>query len=298
MGTYSDIEDKTEEPASLQDILVQNLILDFGECGFRCVRCSFFLSSLSFCLTGLATLLTGIWLNTTHEDISTELAQQTLTGYLNAANFLIIFGLVVLTSSLLACCGSRRNNIGLLTGYAVLLCLLITAEFTAIILSCVYRDKIEKTMADELYSTLDHYGVPGYEKLTSQIDSLQRRFSCCGNTAYTDWLRINWNPNKTQSVVPLSCCLQPTVKNCNILTTKNTDNIFVNGCHQHLKKYMLENLHVIRGFSVWILVIGILGILFSLCLIITLRRRRKLFAGDIFSPKRRRDEYSMEEYNY
>ena len=76
--------------------------------------------------------------------------------------------------------------------------------------------------------------------------------------------------NNTGSV-PKSCCKDPKDDTCNKNVTQDLTKIYTKGCYGFVRKYLLNNLHVISGFGIWIAVIQIMGMIFGLCLCCQIR---------------------------
>lgn len=257
---------------------LNNVILDFGECGFRCIRSSFFLFNLFFFTAGLTILLLGVWLNLTSKQAALDYASlSALNIYIQGPTYLIIVGILTLLLTLMGCCGIRVGSMCLLVLYAIFLTLVLVLQLGAIGLTYIYKDKVESTLTLGFKTSLDNYDQPGYVKLSRVLDSIQTSFSCCGSDSYADWSTTTFgHAHKKQ--VPRTCCAGTFTEGCNSLN--NVDMINTVGCFRQLKKYLLENLHVINGFAVWIGVMEMLGILFSIIFMIKIRKERRTRRGD------------------
>ena len=253
MLSMSDYDNNDDHEESFS---MNNIILDFGECGFRCIRSSFFLFNLFFWTAGLTIVLLGVWLNITSKDAAIDYAS--LSGiniYIQGPSYLIVIGIATLFLTFMGCCGIRLSSICLMSCYAASLCLILAFQLAAIGLTYIYKDKVQTTLTNGFKLSLNHYSEIGHERLSTVLDSLQTSFQCCGGEGFSDWLLTKWGKEHRKSV-PRTCCVLPYTETCNMDVPSNIEMIYRDGCYKHLKKYLLENLHVINGFAVWIVVIG------------------------------------------
>lgn len=289
-GNFSDANTEMNQQKRLQD-----LVANVGECSFRCIKITFFIFNLFFWIVGFFILFLAIWLIFTREDATSAYARVSrMEGYVNGPTILLAIGVVTLLLSLVACCGSRKNHVILLSFYTALLFVITTVEIGLIILAHTYRADIDMKLHKEFQTNLNSYGITGNEHVTTSIDSLQREFKCCGNQGYVDWFDTKWwQMNHGNFSVPQSCCVIARMKNCNKdIDSNKVDLIFRNGCYEHVRKYLLENLHIISGFGVWLVVLECLGIIFSVVLIIKIRKEEK------FLQSKTEECYSMTTVDY
>ena len=254
------------------------IITSFGECGFTCIKLTFFCFNLIFWIAGIVILIVGIWLHSQKDEAAKNYAH--LSGnitYINGPTFCIAIGVITILVSFLACCGAKTENMCMLGCYGGLLMVILIIEIVSITITYVYRERIETSLKNDFQKTLNKYGQSDWERLTTSIDELQKDFHCCGNNKYSDWFETSWGMNNANSV-PKSCCRRLNEKDCNINLSKDSQKIYRCGCYNHVKKYLLENLHIISGFGVWIAMIEILGIIFSTCLMCRLRKKCNEYA--------------------
>ena len=267
---YNDYSEKDGKRSGLAD-----LITTIGECGFKCIKVTFFCFNLIFWLAGIAILAIGIWLHGQKDEAAKDYAH--LSGninYVNGPTFCIAIGVITVLVSFLACCGAKTENMCMLGCYSGLLFVILVIEVVSITITYVYRERIENSLKNDFQKTLNKYGHEDWTRLTKSIDELQKDFNCCGNKKFSDWFETPWALNNTNSV-PRSCCRKITEKNCNTDLSKDSRKIYRHGCYNHVKKYLLENLHIISGFGIWIAMIEMLGIGFSTCLMCRLKNKSK-----------------------
>eukprot|EP00794_Sanderia_malayensis_P007656 gene7656-8496_t len=222
-------------------------------------------------MAGVVILVIGVWLHSQKDEAAKDYAH--LSGkinYVNGPSFCIAIGVITILISFLACCGARTENMCMLGCYAGLLTVILVVEIVSIAITYAYRERIDNSLKKDFQKTLNKYGQVDWEKMTKSIDELQKDFHCCGNNKYTDWYQTSWSANNTNSI-PRSCCKRPNDNMCNKNLSKDTSKIYTSGCYFHVKKYLLENFHIISGFGIWIALIESIGIGFSICLICRLR---------------------------
>ena len=260
-----------------QQTYFHNMVMDVGECGFKCINIAFFVYNLLFWIVGFVVLLLAAILHTTRNEASTDYTHWSgLQGYLNGPVILLVVGSFTLLLSFLACIGSHKNNIPLLTCYTVVLLLVTIAELGLVIMAYSYRTQIDNSLKVDFQKTLNQYSLAGNEGVTSALDNIQQEFKCCGNDGYKDWSDTKWwLQHGGNYSVPTSCCIIPRMRSCNRDVEQKLETVFTEGCYVHIKKYLLENIHMISGFAIWILVLEILGIVFSVVLIVKIRKQNK-----------------------
>ena len=242
-----------------------------GDCGYKCLKILVVFFNLLFWLAGCTLFGLGIWLLSNKEEVAGDYTK--LTGSINykAAPILcVVIGVVTIVVAFLACCGAIKESQCMLGSYFGFIALIFVLEITAIVLTYVYREQIEKNLRGDIKDTLNRYKDHDYESVTRAIDEIQASFKCCGNDKYKDWFNTKWGRNNKGSV-PKSCCKDPKDDTCNKNVTQELTKIYTKGCYDFVRKYLLNNLHVISGFGIWIAVIQIMGMIFGLCLCCQIR---------------------------
>ena len=242
-----------------------------GECGFKCLKFMVVFFNLLFWLAGCALFALGIWLLSSKGEVAGDYTK--LNGSINyksAPILCVVIGAVTIVVAFLACCGAIKENQCMLGSYFAFVALIFALEITAIVLTYIYREDIEKNLRGDIRQTLNRYGDADYDSVTRAIDEIQQSFKCCGNDRYKDWFKTRWAKKRKESV-PKSCCKDPSDKSCNKEVSKDDSKIYTKGCYSFVRKYLLNNLHVISGFGIWIAVIQIMGMIFGLCLCCQIR---------------------------
>jgi len=242
-----------------------------GEYGYKCLKFMVVFFNLLFWLAGCALFGLGIWLLGNKGEVAGDYTK--LAGSINykAAPILcVVIGAVTIVVAFMACCGAIKENQCMLGSYFAFVLLIFSLEITAIVLTYIYREQIEKNLRGDIQETLNEYKVYDHESVSRAIDEIQGSFKCCGNYQYEDWFSTNWG-KKNKGSVPKSCCKDPLDDSCNKHASRDSMKIYNGGCYEYVRRYLLNNLHVISGFGIWIAVIQIMGMIFALCLCCQIR---------------------------
>lgn len=242
-----------------------------GDCGYKCLKFMVVFFNLLFWLAGCTLFGLGIWLLSSKGEVAGDYTK--LAGSINykAAPILcVVIGAVTIVVAFMACCGAIKENQCMLGSYFAFIVVIFFLEITAIVLTYVNREEIENNLRGDIQETLNEYQDTDHEAVTRAIDEIQGSFKCCGNYQYIDWFNTSWG-RRNEGSIPKSCCKDPSDVTCNKNATQDPTKVYTQGCYDFVRKYLLNNLHVISGFGIWIAVIQIMGMIFSLCLCCQIR---------------------------
>ena len=249
-----------------------NVVSIVGECAYKCIQFAFFVFNTLYLIVGGIVLSFGIWLHINHKQGVVDYVRLTeLSVYFNGELFLIAVGVITCLLSIIGFCGLRGANLCILISYTLLLLITLSAQVAVVVLTNIYKGHIEKQLRDSFLNALNKYALPKFENLTQSIDSLQKDFGCCGNDTYKDWLKTDWG-RFHNNTVPKSCCVFPYEKLCNKNILENPSFINAEGCYYTVRKYLIENLHLISGFGIWVIVLEAVCIFFSIIFIFQIRK--------------------------
>jgi hypothetical protein len=107
--------------------------------------------------------------------------------------------------------------------------------------------------------------------VTQAWNLIQNDFQCCGVSNYSNWLEA---PKMDGKDVPDSCCKNET-PNCGkgVLLSGDLNNINQAGCFTKLELLIVDNVAVVGGIGIAIVVLQIIGTLVSCMLARNMRRR-------------------------
>ncbi|XP_063680730.1 23 kDa integral membrane protein-like [Bolinopsis microptera] len=174
---------------------------------------------------------------------------------------LMIIGVLVFILGFLGCFGSFRENRVVLIVYTILLVLVLMGEVVAIIISMIYKGKIEESVEDGLELKVEGY-VTGIADDIEIMDKIQDTLQCCGihgpetYTNNTEWLK-----NHSNVTVPASCCGSVTERDPIRRTCKTSnDLLYTEGCLDLTTHTLKDNTGLIIGITMGFIVIQIIGV--------------------------------------
>lgn len=233
--------------------------------------------NLLFWLAGCTLFGLGIWLLRSKGEVAGDYTK--ISGSINyksAPILCVVIGAITIVVAFLACCGAIKESQCMLGSYFAFIAIIFALEITALVLTYVYREEIEKNLRGDIKQTLNRYRDDNHDSVTRAIDEIQTSFKCCGNDKYSDWFNTRWG-RRHEGSVPKSCCRDPSDESCNKHVTKDATKIYTKGCYNFVRKYLLNNLHVISGFGIWIAVIQIMGMIFGMCLCCQIRHEFDIY---------------------
>jgi len=172
---------------------------------------------------------------------------------------LMIIGVLVFILGFLGCFGSFRENRIVLIVYTILLVLVLMGEVVAIIISMIYKGKIEESVEDGLELKVEGY-VTGIAEDIEIMDKIQDTLQCCGihgpdtYTSNKDWLEKHNNVT-----VPASCCgVDP--EDAALTCNTSDNNLYTDGCLDLTTNTLKDNTGLIIGITMGFIVIQIIGV--------------------------------------
>jgi len=234
-------------------------------CGNKCVKYSVFTVNLLVCIVGAAILATSLALI-----LSSSFAND-VTNAINAAGkngddfaaFSAVFivaavvgGLLFLTG-FLGCCGAACENVCLLGIFFVIILILFLVELGIGIAALAMRGSLQKDI-NNYYTT---NVIPQYiqscndssNDLTKAWNETQYDLNCCGCNGIQDYL------NSTT-------CFNQCPKNSVALST---------GCCTKIWNILDDNMDIIGGVAIGLLVIELLAMIFSCCLCSAVKKKAR-----------------------
>uniref|UniRef100_A0A7N5JHA2 Tetraspanin n=1 Tax=Ailuropoda melanoleuca TaxID=9646 RepID=A0A7N5JHA2_AILME len=222
------------------------------EGGMKCIKYLVFFFNFIFWLCGIALIALGIF-------VQIELRNTlVMTGPASASAAPIVIlavGVIVFFISFFGCCGAMKENYCMVTTFAVLLTLIFLVEIAAAIAGYIFKDKIQGVINEEVQEELNNYN----SSKVNPLDTLQKKYSCCGVSNYTDWFSV---PQFKPGRVPSSCCKNNT--ECSNHPTH--DNVNEEGCVTKIEAWLRKHIVIVAAVALGIAFFEILGIIFACCL--------------------------------
>lgn len=167
-----------------------------------------------------------------------------------ASIILIMVGAMLMLTALsgfLNICFNSKKGWWTFIACLILIFILIT---TIIVLSIVYRNKIQHSLADVMYSAVKDYGSDS--DMQEIVDTVQTVFHCCGVFGASDWLDTSYGK------VPHSCSGAVYSKEWEDETT---------GCYDLLTNMFDQHMKIVVGVAIGVYLIFLLGMFVSCALI-------------------------------
>ncbi|XP_076310725.1 CD151 antigen-like isoform X1 [Tachypleus tridentatus] len=248
-----------------------------GCCSVSFLKYVLYVFNVLFFFAGWAVLGVGLWTVIDKHHYVNLLATST---YAATSYILIIAGITVLFVTVIGCIGVRQEDRCLLLIYTFMLLLIFLLEAVAGIIAYVYQEQVRSELAVYMNGTFNSYYYFDQGR-TDAIDSLQRKYKCCGALDFEDWHYSRWlkeNPD-VKNKVPDSCCITET-PSCGV--RDHPSNIHDDSCIGALEKEIKDHLNILGAVGLGFCFVQVFGMIISCCLYISIR--------DYIGPKK--------HYNY
>ncbi|XP_078423720.1 tetraspanin-33 isoform X1 [Cetorhinus maximus] len=196
------------------------------------------------------------------------------------ALLLIIVGCLIFCITFLGCTGALRDIQILLQIFMWSLLLILFLQVIGATLGFIFSKKVEKKSV-----ALFEKGIIRYRDdldLQNLIDYIQKKFKCCGVSNYSDWSKnmyfscVDNNPSLERCAVPFSCCVMGTEEVLNTMCGYETQSmkrstaqkqIYTGGCMDKVITWGHQNLFLIGGLGLGLLLLEVLTISLTVMLL-------------------------------
>ncbi|MEE6513696.1 hypothetical protein FKM82_021468 [Ascaphus truei] len=179
------------------------------------------------------------------------------------ALILITVGILMFAVTFVGCMGALRDLHFLLKIFAWMLLFILILQLVAAVLGFLFSGMVLEKAAILMSKAITQYRQD--LDLQNFIDYVQKKFECCGVTAYTDWSQniyfncIDANPSLERCGVPYSCCIKE--KGQNVINTmcgyetqnrkywEAQDLIYLDGCLNKIVSWGRGNLLLLGGLA-------------------------------------------------
>ncbi|XP_015274027.1 PREDICTED: tetraspanin-4-like [Gekko japonicus] len=230
-----------------------------------CVKVKMFVFNLIFWLGGCGVLGVGVWLAVTQGRFATLSFS---FPSLSAAGLFMATGAIIMVVGFLGCLGAVTEHRCLLLTFFLVLSTLFLLELVGLLVFVTCRDKFDGYAQANLKEGLKLYKTDDNLGLTHAWDLVQTEFRCCGVQNYTDW----FVHNRTQ--VPESCCMLPS--SCQVESAQ-PPYLWSEPCYGKVKNWLGQNISAMGIFAACIIVVQVLGIVFSMLMYCQVRRAEKYY---------------------
>jgi CD63 antigen len=230
-----------------------------------------FVFNFFFFLTGVALISVGAYMKIEMANYLNFLDD----AYFNSSILFIILGVVILVIGFFGCCGACTENACMMFTFGSLLAVVVVIEIGVAIAVYVFRNDAHQVITQKMKEGMEHYGTgPDFQGVTETWNQIQFDLKCCGVENYRDWFSPNITFSKLsgRKDVPDSCCKENTPgcgKNAeDILSKINQD-----GCFTLLETTVKDNVAMVGGIAIAVIVLQIIGVLVSCMLANNMKRR-------------------------
>ncbi|XP_066470928.1 CD63 antigen [Tiliqua scincoides] len=221
--------------------------------GMKCIKFLVFFFNFIFWLCGIALIAVGVYVQI---ELNNTLVITSASSS-GAPIVILAVGVIIFFISFFGCCGAWKENYCMVTTFAILLTLIFLVEIAVAIAGYILKDQVKEIINNEVWDEMKQYRQDS--KIAKALDDVQRKYTCCGASNYTDWFNITeFTPNH----VPESCCKQNV--NCTSDPTEATVN--PEGCVAKIETWMKKHFVIVAAVALGIAFFELLGIIFACCL--------------------------------
>ncbi|KAK2832203.1 hypothetical protein Q7C36_015665 [Tachysurus vachellii] len=219
----------------------------------------FMLINSFFVVLGISLFGSSLWILFDTSSVITVLSNESDVKV--AAGGLFVIGLLVVGVSVLGCIGVHIENRCFIAIYMGFLIAIIFGELFITFLLLLKKSQFEKFLAESVDAIIGKYGVNDTQSTWSLLDRVQQSAKCCGRQNASDWETNKFiQLQNTSNIYPCSCfngsC--PVFMAGEIFQFGNGTHIYTTGCEKKLKDWFEQNVFVIIGMALALLIIQIL----------------------------------------
>ncbi|XP_037704139.1 tetraspanin-8 [Choloepus didactylus] len=222
-----------------------------------CLKYSMFIFNFLFWLCGILILAVAIWIRVS-KDGQEILSSETNTNV--AVNLLIAVGAIIMILGFLGCCGAVKESRCMLLLFFIGLLLILLLQVVAGILGAVFKPQSDRIMNETLYENVKLLSTSGdtAKEFQKALVEFQEEFKCCGLVnGPADW------GNNFQQYYKSCECPTSTDSSCTFYEEKY---VYKQPCISLIKDLVAKHIIIIIGIAFGLMVIEILGLVFSMVL--------------------------------
>ncbi|XP_031438483.1 leukocyte antigen CD37 [Clupea harengus] len=185
---------------------------------------------------------------------------------------LAIIGLMVVGVSVLGCAGGQLESKCLLMFYMGFLIAIALGQIFMTFILLVQRKKIERFLVNQVDKTIEQYGGNETDNQVTWtlLDKVQRSEKCCGRQNSADWGQNAYIQSLSRDDVYPCSCFNRSMPCPPYLTVNGTEihrfgmgnDTYTGGCQARLTSWLEENIAVIIGMDVGLLIVQVLQFTF------------------------------------
>ncbi|TRY73046.1 hypothetical protein TCAL_03336 [Tigriopus californicus] len=265
---------------------------------FGCLKFLVFVVNFLFWLFGLGVMAVSLWLLFDQQLYLQSIGAHQTDYYIGTYIILGIGGIMTLVG-FLGCCGAWKESTWMLGTFFILLIFIFIGEIAVGALIYLQEAPYKDVISRSVEATVKRKYHSNSTATTQTFDLIQEGLRCCGHNEPLDWARSVYNGHSQDQLreigiphnsktptnngitifnIPESCCKLPSTADCFAAVTKvepgriPSDKIYTKGCSEALIDFV--DLHFIYLIAVGggVVVLQLIGMVFSLCLCCALRR--------------------------
>jgi len=220
-------------------------------CCSQVVKYGMFVSNLIIFLGGAIVFVIGLITLIDRNFLNELLGTNLFSG---AVYVLVITSALVCLLAFFGCFGAVKEIKCMLLTYFIMLFLIFVTMLIGGILGYVFREKVELTMRQEMFSSIKLYG--SRRQVTGAWDTTQSRLKCCGVETFRDW----------GIKIPFSCCQEidrDGIQRKPCQDNPSLANVYHKGCYEVGLQFIKERAAVIGLSGIIVAILMIFGMVFS-----------------------------------
>jgi len=203
--------------------------------------------------------------------------------YYISTYILLIIGILLVTVAFLGCCGAFKESQCMLLSFFCVLLVVLVAQLATAIWAYVNADTLEPMIRSTIKMTVNEdYKINESRRTT--FDTIQKSLKCCGAERPHDWatnkVSIGVSSPPDLYDIPESCCVSGIpMEACHKATRQlkvgakiDTYAVYQSGCIEKVIKVLKDNASIIVMVGLGVMLLEVCGLLFSLVLIVTIKR--------------------------
>ncbi|XP_040570131.1 CD9 antigen isoform X2 [Lepeophtheirus salmonis] len=265
---------------------------------FGCLKFLVFVANFLFWCLGLGVMAVSLWLL-----FDAKLYLQSLgshrVDYFIGTYIILGVGAVITLVGFLGCCGAWKESPWMLGTFFVFLVFILVAEFGACILVYFKEAPYQGVIENSVKATVMKKYHQNSTATTQTFDLIQQGLECCGAEGPSDWSISIFNgyiENNAPEIgiprslgdprdklgrnfnLPQSCCVDIKSNDCLTAITGadykalRAEDVFTEGCSNKMVSFVEEHVIYLLAMVAGVLVIQVVGMIFSLCLCCALKR--------------------------
>ncbi|XP_041933981.1 tetraspanin-19 isoform X1 [Alosa sapidissima] len=191
---------------------------------------------------------------------------------------LALIGLVVVVVSVIGCAGGQLESKCLLLIYMGFIIIITFGQTFVTFVLLLRRAKIEEFLVNTVNEEIKLYGNTTENHASwTLLDRIQHSAKCCGRHNMTDWDQNTFIQSLGKDNVYPCSCFNTTCPNLSVggRFGEGTTDIYKEGCQKRLTSWLEDNIAVIIGMNVGLIVVQVIQVAFAVCIYQNIGRKMR-----------------------